>query len=160
MEIHRTHELWAHRDTCSKHDLQSLLGQLLYITKCVLNRMLDLLRALDKQELIHLPFKQNLNWLFLPTLSYLLSFFSFLRISNLVPHTIHYFDPIKHLARADVLFASPGAKLLITWSKTLQSQNAVRVLTIPHLGYSPICPVQALNNLLLITPSGINKPLF
>ena len=76
-EIRRTCDLWVSKNTCSKRDLQSLLGQLLYITKCVrtsrafLNRMLDLLRASDKQELIHLtvPFKQALNWFrsFLPT---------------------------------------------------------------------------------------------
>ena len=68
-EIGSTCDLWATKDTCSKRDLQSLLGQLLYISKCVrasrpfLNRMLDLLRASDKQDLIHLtvPFKQDLN---------------------------------------------------------------------------------------------------
>ena len=92
--------------------------------------------------------------------AYLLSFFSFLRISNLVPHSISTFDPIKHLSRANVFFAPPGAHILITWSKTIQSKNAARVLKIPHLGSSPICPVQALKNLLLITPSGRNKPLF
>ena len=61
----------------SRRDLQSLLGQLLYITKCVrasrvfLNHMLALLRASEKLELIQLSksFKQDLNWfcLFLPT---------------------------------------------------------------------------------------------
>ena len=76
-EIHRTCDLWATKSTCSKRELQSLLGQLLYISKCVrtsrafLNRMLDLLRASDKQEAINLtvPFKQDLNWFrtFLPT---------------------------------------------------------------------------------------------
>ena len=92
--------------------------------------------------------------------AYLLSFFSFLRISNLVPHTLNSFDPVKHLSRADVFFAHPGAHILITWSKTLQAKNQARVLKIPHLGSSPLCPVQALKNLLLITPAGRNKPLF
>ena len=62
-----------------------------------------------------------------------LSFFSFLRISNLVPHTLQAFDPVKHLARADVFFAPPGAHVLITWTKTLQSKNAARVLKISCL---------------------------
>ena len=92
--------------------------------------------------------------------AYLLSFFSFLRISNLVPHSITSFDPTKQLARADVFFAPPGAHILITWTKTIQAKNAARVLKIPHLGASPICPVQALKNLLPITPSGRNLPLF
>ena len=43
-------KLWSYNTYCSKNDLQSLLGLLLYITKCVkparffLNRMLQLLR--------------------------------------------------------------------------------------------------------------------
>ena len=78
--------------------------------------------------------------------AYLLSFFSF--------------DPVKHLSRADVFFAHPGAHILITWSKTLQAKNQARVLKIPHLGSSPLCPVQALKNFLLITSAGRNKPLF
>ena len=37
----------------------------------------------------------------------LLSFFSFLRISNLVPHSIAAFQPLKHLARGDIFFLPP-----------------------------------------------------
>ena len=90
----------------------------------------------------------------------LLSFFSFLRISNLVPHSIAKFDPLKQLARGDIFFAPPGAHILLKWSKTLQMNNSVRLLKIPHLGSSPICPVTALRTLLSLTPSGPNKPLF
>ena len=35
---------------------------------------------------------------------YLLAFYSFLRLSNIVPHSILQFDPSRHLARGDVLF--------------------------------------------------------
>ena len=66
----------ANRNECTKRQLQSLLGKLLYITKCVrisrpfLNRMLDLLRASDKVNKISLSveFKRDLNWFlhFLP----------------------------------------------------------------------------------------------
>ena len=69
-------QLWLNRVECTKRQLQSLLGKLLYITKCVrisrpfLNRMLDLLRASDKFTKIILTteFKQDLNWFlqFLP----------------------------------------------------------------------------------------------
>ena len=52
--------------------------------------------------------------------SFLLSFFTFLRISNLVPHTISSYDPLKQLARGDSIFALPGAHVIIKWSKTLQ----------------------------------------
>ena len=63
-------ELWSVKTHCTKKELQSLLGKLLYITKCVkpsrffLNRMLELLRSANKQEKITLSreFKQDLNW--------------------------------------------------------------------------------------------------
>ena len=95
--------------------------------------------------------------------AYLLSFFSFLRISNLVPHSIHKYDPLHQLARADVIFAPPpppGAHLIIKWSKTLQSDNQIRVLKIPHLGASPLCPVKALKSLLKLASGSNNSPLF
>ena len=67
---------WKDRVSCKKRELQSLLGSLLYVSKCVhssrpfLNRMLDLLRASNKQESINLnvEFKRDLNWFceFLP----------------------------------------------------------------------------------------------
>ena len=92
--------------------------------------------------------------------AFLLSFVSFLRISNLVPHSMQTFNPMEQLARADVFFAPPGAHILIKWSKTLQSKNQVRLLKIPSLTNSPLCPVSALKTLLLITPHGDNNPLF
>ena len=90
----------------------------------------------------------------------LLSFFSFLRISNLVPHSITAFQPVKHLTRGDIFFSAPGAHIFLKWSKTLQMNNSVRLLKIPHLGLSPICPVKALKTVLSLTPIGPNKPLF
>ena len=51
---------------------------------------------------------------------YLVAFFSFLRISNLVPHSIQAFSPIHQLAKGDLIFASPGVHIIIKWTKTLQ----------------------------------------
>ena len=99
----------------------------------------------------------------------LTSFFSFLRISNLVPHSTSSFDFMKQLARADVIFAPappppppppPGAHILIKWSKTLQYQNKIRILKIPSLGSSPLCPVAALQQILKLYPGSPNSPLF
>ena len=61
---------WTSKTYCSKKDLQSLLGSLLYITKCVaparsfLNRMLHLLRQNTNVSKILLtqPFFQDLAW--------------------------------------------------------------------------------------------------
>ena len=59
-----------YKTQCSKKELQSLLGKLLYITKCVkssrffLNRMLDLLRNACKHDTISITdeFRRDLNW--------------------------------------------------------------------------------------------------
>ena len=90
----------------------------------------------------------------------LLAYFAFLRISNLVPHTISSYDPLKQLARADVFFAHPGAHILLKWSKTMQMNNSIRVIKIPALGASPLCPVSALQDLLGNTPDQSNNHLF
>ena len=62
--------LWSQKTYCSKRDLQSLLGHLLYIAKCVrparifLNRMLQVLRDnADKAKiLLTEQFARDLNW--------------------------------------------------------------------------------------------------
>ena len=90
----------------------------------------------------------------------LLSFFSFIRISKLVPHSMSNFNPLKQLAQGDIFFAPPGAHILLKWSKTMQMNNSVRLIKIPSLGSSSICPVKALKNLRSLTPKGSNKPLF
>ena len=90
----------------------------------------------------------------------LLSYFAFLRISNLVPHSIPTYNPLKQLARGDIFFFPPGAHVMLKWSKTLQMNNSVRILKIPTLYPSPLCPVTALKYMLKHTPSSTNAPLF
>ena len=96
--------------------------------------------------------------------AFLTSFFSFLRISSLVPHSISSFDHMKQLARADVIFAPPppppGAHILIKWSKTLQFRDKIRIIKIPSLGSSILCPVSALKRILTLYPGSPNSPLF
>ena len=53
------------------------------------------------------------------TALYLLAFFSFLRLSNMVPHTFKNFDGSRHLARGDIIFSHDMAIILVKWSKTL-----------------------------------------
>ena len=72
-EIKNTCHKWASKTYCSKTQLQSLLGLLLYITKCVkparfflliINRMLQLLRDNHdvKKILLNKEFFSDLNW--------------------------------------------------------------------------------------------------
>ena len=91
--------------------------------------------------------------------TYLLGFFSFLRLSNLVPHTQQLFSPLKHLTPADIFFKQDTAVILIKWSKTLQLNNQIKLLHIPCLN-NALCPVRALKNVLKITPHSNNSPLF
>ena len=49
---------------------------------------------------------------------YLLSFYWFLRSSNLVPHTVAQFSPLKHLARGDVILRPDKIVVILKWSKT------------------------------------------
>ena len=91
---------------------------------------------------------------------YLTAFFSFLGISNLVPHSIKAFSPLEQITRGDVFFAPPGIQLLIKWTKTIQTRDSIRLLKIPSLGASPLCPVRAIKNLMDLTPGTENSPLF
>ena len=69
-EIRQLCEQWVHKKNCTKNQLQSLLGSLLYITRCVrparnfLNRMLQILRDNVHTNFITLShhFFQDLEW--------------------------------------------------------------------------------------------------
>ena len=91
---------------------------------------------------------------------YLVAFFSFLRVSNLLPHSTQSFSPIQQLAQGDLIFAPPGVNIIIKWTKTLQNRDKVKILKLPSLGSNPLCPVRALKNVLLLVPKGPNLPVF
>ena len=69
-EIINICNMWLPKTRATKNQLQSLLGSLLYVTKCVkparyfLNRMLHLLRMNHDAKTISLnhDFKQDFNW--------------------------------------------------------------------------------------------------
>ena len=89
---------------------------------------------------------------------YLLSFYSFLRFSNLVPHAVTQFLPLKHLARGDIIFRHYKIVVMVKCTKTMQDQ--VKLLIIPAISRSKLCPVSAISNLLCLTPKGKNLPNF
>ena len=61
---------WSCKSFCTKHQLQSLLGSLLYISKCVkasrffLNRLLDVLRSIENKQTapVSMEAKRDINW--------------------------------------------------------------------------------------------------
>ena len=76
-----------------------------------------------------------------PKALYLLSFYSFLRLSNLVPQSGQQFSALKHLARGNAIFHPTKVVILLKWSKTMQSNNDIKLITIPRIPHSSICPV-------------------
>ena len=99
----------------------------------------------------------------LPTLFkplYLLCFFSFLRLSNILPHSIAAFDHTRQLARVYYICTSDGVVLLIKWSKTMQNSKDIATISIPLLDDSPLCPIVALNRMIWLYPVSDNEPLF
>ena len=94
------------------------------------------------------------------TALYLLAFFSFLRLSNLVPHTFRSFDVSRHLARGDVIFSHDMAVIIVKWSKTLQCRDTVAHIHIPVVPGSRLCPVSALKDMLNLVPGSQDDPLF
>ena len=91
---------------------------------------------------------------------YTISFFSFLRLSNLLPHSIKTFDVSRHLCRGDILFSQTSATVLIKWSKTIQNRQEIKTIVVPSLQNSSICPVQAVQKMLASYPGHDNAPMF
>lgn len=93
---------------------------------------------------------------------FLVAFFSFLRISNLVPYTLSSLrDPrAKHLRQSSVSFTSQGAILRVTCTKTIQFRQRVLEIPLPSIPGSPLCPVTALQQYLAAIPCNPAWPLF
>ena len=93
-------------------------------------------------------------------LIFLLAFFAFFRLSNLVPPLPLEFDLSRHLCRGDVLLDHQGATIIIKWSKTRQASSQHTVVRVPCLGSSPLCPIQAFRTLVASIPAPKSAPLF
>ena len=81
-------------------------------------------------------------------------------MSNIAPHSIAGFDYSRHLNRQDIIFAPPGAHVLIKWAKTLQDRVGHHIIQIPEIHHPYLCPVQALLQLLQSRPLPPASPLF
>ena len=100
----------------------------------------------------------SLGYIYTPL--FLLAFFAFLRLSNLVPVSPSAFSPRAHLCRGDIIFQENFATIIIKWSKTLQNQSKFATVQIPALGSSSICPYAHLKELFRRWPLPDNAPLF
>ena len=91
---------------------------------------------------------------------FLTAFFGLLRMSNIAPHISSTFDPCVHFLRQDLIFAPPGAHLLIKWTKTLQHHKSHHWIQLPSLANQLLCPVRALKSLLKSRQLPPTTPLF
>ena len=91
---------------------------------------------------------------------YLLCFFSFLRLSNILPHSIRTFDHTRQLARGDFIPSQAGAVVLLKWSKTIQDRKTTQTIPLPHLEASPLCPLSAILAMTHEIVAKANDPLF
>ena len=70
----------------------------------------------------------------------LLSFFAYLRLSNLVPPSVADFDPSRHSVLADVAPRADGLVFGLKWSKTRQHGCPTQSIPVPSLPHSRFCP--------------------
>ena len=91
---------------------------------------------------------------------YLFMFYSFLRLSNVLPHSARLFDVSRHLTRGDLIFSESLCTIVVKWSKTLQNRKEIQTISIPVLNNSPLCPVAALKAMFQAYPASRNDPLF
>ena len=90
---------------------------------------------------------------------YLLMFFSFLRLSKVLPHSTKQYDHTRHISRGDIIFSEHGA-ILLKWSKTIQDTRETQTIAIPSVGQYNICPIVSLNLLLHTYAGSDNNALF
>ena len=135
----------------------------LFIKAITINRPLQpsLPMVLDDHILMDmLQISKQLDYSVIYQALYLLCFFSFLRLSNILPHSLGTFDVTRQLCRGDPFFSNSNVVILIKWSKTMQDRRSVATITISALGTSPLCPVRALTAMCRLFPAGDNDPLF
>ena len=129
-------QTWHRKTACTKHQLQSLLGSLLFISKCVrssrffLNRLLDVLRSMHDKDQVALSqeAQRDINWFqkFLPTFNGI---------------TIFDHRPIAHEIELDVCLQGLGAR----WG----SQVFAFPLPLGYLNYN-IAHLEMLNILVAL----------
>ena len=91
---------------------------------------------------------------------FLLSFFAFLRISNIAPHSYSAFDPTRNLTPKDIRITKTYMHITLTWTKTIQTRDKTHVVVVPRLPQSPLCPVAALQEAVTLYSPNPDDPLF
>lgn len=91
--------------------------------------------------------------------AFLTAYFSFVRQSNLAPHSARSFDPLRHTARADVFLQDNMMYILLKWTKTLQ-HGKFQIIPIPQIKGHKHCPVKTYTAMTKIIKAPSSAPVF
>ena len=89
---------------------------------------------------------------------YLLSVYSFLCLSKLVPHDVKQFSPLKLLSRENVIFRPDKLVIIVKWSNTMQMNNQFKLIPIRTTSIPIVSSEYHLQPTL--TKKGANGPPF
>ncbi len=92
--------------------------------------------------------------------AFLVAFFAFARLSNLVPDSTLSFDPTKHFTRADFITRPDHLLVLFKWSKTNQFHSHITPVPLAAIPGSPLCPLGAFERMLRLVPAPQSAPAF
>ena len=85
--------------------------------------------------------------------AFIISFFGFLRQSNVAPKSKQEFDTTRHSCRRDIVVAKPGLLVTLKWTKTIQSLGTPTVIPIPEIAGNALDPVTAYQCMLRAVPT-------
>ena len=85
--------------------------------------------------------------------AFTLSYYGFLRQSNIAPPSPAAFDPSRHTTRADVTQQPPGLVVRLKWSKTHQAPGVPALIAIPSLPGHRTDPLAAFMRMLHVIPT-------
>ena len=91
--------------------------------------------------------------------AFLLSYYGFLRISNLVAATTTGFDVQRQLCRKDITFSSTHVRVMLRWAKNLQKAEQSHVVFLPKMSNVYLCPYVTLAKLFAAQDYRGNDPV-
>ena len=94
--------------------------------------------------------------------AFLVAFFSFLRISNLVPYTLSevHSSTSFFLHRRDISFTASGAYLHVFKTETIQFKQRILEIPLPVIPNSILCPVNTLTTYFRLVPASYDSLVF
>ena len=85
--------------------------------------------------------------------AFTLTYYGFLRQSNIAPASRTGFDPSRHTTRGDVTLSPPGLVVQLKWSKTHQAPGTPGLVPIPSVPGQRTDPVAAYTSMLRAVPT-------